>query len=172
MSNNLIYLVGFMGSGKSYWGKRIAEALKMDFIDLDDYLEEKAGQTISNIFEKEGEGYFRNLEKVCLEEVSLLENTIISLGGGTPCFFDNMETINETGISIFLKTSVETIIERLKNETNHRPLLKEKSQEELKSFIQDKLKIRSHFYEKSQFIVNTESENVLNLVREINKTRT
>ncbi len=169
MKKNLIYLVGFMGSGKSYWGKRIADTLEINFIDLDDYLETKAGKTIASIFEEHGEAYFRKLEKKCLEEVSLLENTIISLGGGTPCFFDNIETINQTGISIFLKTSVDTIIERLKNETNHRPLLKEKSLDELRTFIQEKLESRNQFYEKSQFVVNTESENVLNLVRRIRK---
>ena len=100
--------------------------------------------------------------KPTLKEVSLLDHKIVALGGGTPCFFDNMTIINHTGTSIYLKTSVATTVERLKNETNHRPLLKEKSLNELKSFIQQKLKDRKQFYEQAQYIVSTENENVLN----------
>ena len=162
MKRNIVYLLGFMGSGKSYLGKRLANRLKLELIDLDDYLETKAGKTIATIFEEDGEKYFRALENQCLKEVSLLDHKIVALGGGTPCFFDNMTIINHTGTSIYLKTSVATTVERLKNETNHRPLLKEKSLNELKSFIQQKLKDRKQFYEQAQYIVSTENENVLN----------
>ncbi len=162
----LIYLMGFMGSGKSYWGKRISTKLQYNFIDLDDYLERKVGQTISEIFAQSGEAHFRILEKECLEELSQYTNTVVSLGGGTPCTKANISRINQTGLSFFLETSVETIIKRLQNETAHRPLLKDKSLEELQNFINQKLADRNPFYKKADHIINTENENLITVILE------
>lgn len=158
----LIYLMGFMASGKSYWGQKIAAALQYNFIDLDDYLEHKTGQTISEIFAQSGEAHFRMLEKKYLKELSQSTNTIVSLGGGTPCSDVNILQINQTGISFFLAASVPTIILRLQKETDHRPLLNNKTPKELQIFIHQKLADRIPFYEKANYIINTEKNDVMN----------
>ena len=153
-----IFLLGFMGSGKSYSGKRLAEKFRMSFIDLDDYIEEKEGRTIREIFEKEGEEYFRKIEKECLHEMGEKKMTIISTGGGTPCFFDNMKWMNENGVTIFLETSVEVLSNRLFDEMQKRPLLKDFSKEELKSFIEKKLEERNSFYHQTQILYKQKKE--------------
>ena len=134
-----IFLTGFMGSGKSYAGKRLAERLDFSFIDLDEYLEEKENCSISSIFQEKGEAHFRNLERQYLHEMIQYEQIIISTGGGTPCFFDNMNWINNNGVSIFLQTSVEVIVQRLQKEKDHRPLIAGLSKEELSQFVSQKL---------------------------------
>ena len=155
-----------MGSGKSYWGRRVADALKFDFIDLDDYLETKANQTISNIFKEKGESYFRKLESKCLVEISELSNVVVALGGGTPCNEVNLETIKKTGLSFFINPSVQTIVSRLKAETAHRPLLHNKTAEELTGFINKKRKERMEYYLQSDYTIDNDNviETVLNIL--------
>ena len=153
-----IFLLGFMGSGKSHSGRHLAEKFEMSFIDLDDYIEAKEGRTIREIFEKEGEDYFRKIEKECLHEMKEKEMTIISTGGGTPCFFDNIKWMNENGITVFLETSVEIIANRLSDEMQKRPLLKDFSKEELKNFIEKKLAERNPFYHQTQILYKQNEE--------------
>ena len=153
-----IYLLGFMGSGKSFSGKRLAKKFGMSFIDLDDYIEAKEGRTIREIFEKEGEDYFRKIEKECLHEMGEKEMTIISTGGGTPCFFDNMKWMNENGVTVFLETSIEILSNRLFDEMQKRPLLKDFSKEELKHFIEKKLEERNPFYHQTQILYEQNKE--------------
>lgn len=154
-----IYLLGFMGSGKTTIGKHLASSLGFKFIDLDDYIEELEEQTISDLFENEGEAYFRILETQALKDLLYQNNVVISLGGGTPCFYDNMTLINNTGTSIYLKVSIDKIIERLRNETTHRPILAHaKTQEELESEISHKLSLRKDFYEQAHFTIDADQE--------------
>ena len=153
-----IFLLGFMGSGKSFSGKRLAEKFGMSFIDFDDYIEEQEGRTIREIFEQEGEPYFRKVEKECLHEMGEKNMTIISTGGGTPCFFDNMEWMNENGITVFLDTSVEILTNRLLDEMQKRPLLKGFSREGLKIFIKKKLEERNPFYHQTQILYHQKEE--------------
>lgn len=162
-----LYLLGFMGSGKSFSGKRLAEKFGMSFIDLDNFIEEKQGRTIREIFEKEGEDYFRKIEKMCLLEMGQKEMTIISTGGGTPCFFDNMKWMNENGVTVFLETSVEVLSNRLFDEMQKRPLLKGLSKEELKHFIEKKLEERNPFYHQTQILYqqNLEGQDVAEELR-------
>lgn len=145
-----------MGSGKSYWGRRVAEVLSFDFIDLDDYLETKTNQIISTIFNEKGEAFFRELERECLLEVSQLSNVVVALGGGTPCNDVNIEIIKNTGYSFFINPSVEVIINRLKKETEHRPLLKDKTEAELCSFITKKRNERMKYYLQSDYTVDND----------------
>jgi len=152
-----IYLIGFMGSGKTTFGKLLAKALDYDFTDLDHFIEQDQQATISELFEKTGEEGFRALEKRAIESTSHLKNHVIATGGGAPCFFDNMDIMNELGTTIYLKLEPETLVKRLMPGMNHRPLIAGKSQEELLSFIKAKLSDRSSFYEKAKLIVDSSS---------------
>jgi shikimate kinase len=145
-----------MGSGKSYWGRRLAEALNFEFIDLDDYIENKTRQTILDIFNQHGESYFRKLESDCLREISQQSNIVLALGGGTPCSDLNIEWIKKIGISFFINPGVQIIINRLMTETNHRPLLKGKSKEELATFVYQKLEDRMPYYQQADYTIEEE----------------
>lgn len=154
MKNQRIYLVGFMGSGKSFIGKKLAETLGFDFLDMDGYIESVEKQTIAAIFEHKGEPYFRNLESEMLQQTVQFQNTIIATGGGMPCFFDNMDFMNANGCTIFLNSSIDVLFHRLKSETDKRPLLKGLSDEALRVFISQKLENRLKYYEKASLIIN------------------
>lgn len=159
-----------MGSGKSTIGKRLANKLGFSFIDLDQYIEKKYFKTVANIFETEGEASFRNFEKSCLEEVSHFENVIISCGGGTPCFFDNIDLMNKTGKTIYLRLSPLMLVSRLRNskKINTRPLIMNKSKEELVEYVTKTLTIREEFYLKAEIIVDTKSKNIAEIIDLIN----
>lgn len=145
-----------MGTGKSYWGARWARLHQLDFYDLDTVIEAAVGKTIADIFAAEGETAFRELEKDILHTFSDKDNFILSTGGGTPCFFDNIEWMNNHGLTIFLDTPVPVIKERLAKEKDHRPLVSTLSDEEMEVFISSKLKQRSPFYSQAKVTVYTE----------------
>lgn len=147
-----IFLIGFMGAGKSLIGKHLAARLGLDFIDMDTVLEAKEGMSIQEIFLKFGEDYFRKSEAQSLRELAGHSNAIIATGGGMPCYFENMEWMNEHGITIFLDVTVEELSTRLRSESNKRPLLQGKAPKELNGFIETKLKERIGFYSQAQFI--------------------
>jgi len=126
-----IYLVGFMASGKSVIGRKLAHELGFSFIDLDEEFERKYRITISSFFQKYGEPEFRILEHKILLETKNIDNHVISTGGGTPCFHDNMTFIKENGVSIYLKVSTPTLIHRLVNSRKSRPVLKMSSPDEI-----------------------------------------
>lgn len=143
-----IYLTGFMGSGKSHTGHRLAELLGLPFLDLDAAIEAGAGKTISEIFAADGQDAFRALETATLHQTAKLPVAVVSTGGGTPCFKDNMEWMNHRGLTVFLDPPVSVLVERLKNDRAHRPLLR--AAEQLEAFITQKLASRRHHYEKAQ----------------------
>jgi len=147
-----IYLLGFMGCGKSYLGKRLAEHLNWQFLDMDAYLEAKEGKTITQIFAEGGESLFRELEKNYLTATADFDNAVIATGGGCPCFYDNMEWMDVSGRTIYLKTPTSILVERLQAETAHRPLLAGKTKQELTAFIEAKLAERAPIYEQAQVI--------------------
>lgn len=148
-----IFLVGYMGCGKTYTGKRLARKYNVDFVDLDAFIEQRYFKTISKIFEEKGESEFRRIEKNMLEEVSQFENVIISTGGGTACFFENMEKMNEVGETVYLQATPQELFDYLKNARQNRPLLRDKTDEELLQFITDALKQREPFYLKAKHVV-------------------
>jgi len=148
-----------MGSGKSYIGKGLATLLKMEYCDLDLKIEEKATLSISKIFEQFGQEHFRLLEQAALHDTLMLEDTIISTGGGAPCFFDNVSWMNREGLTIYLDTPAELLAARLRSEMEHRPLLAHLSQDELVQFIEEKVESRRHFYEQAQIIWFQNHEN-------------
>lgn len=155
MNAKRVYLIGYMGCGKSTIGKQLADRMGMQFIDLDYFIENRYHKSIGDIFEEKGEEVFRLIEQQALAEVSHFENVIISTGGGSPCFFDNIRVMNETGISIYLKSDEETLATHLMLNQNKRPLVKGKNKEDLKSFIAKNLNQRDTYYNQATYIHHT-----------------
>ena len=151
-----IFLIGYMGAGKTTLGKAFARAMGLTFVDLDWYIEERFHKTVSQIFTERGEEGFRELEKRMLHEASDFENVVISVGGGTPCFFDNMEYMNQVGETVFLDVDNKVLFRRLKVAKHQRPLLANKTDEELMTFIQEALEKRLPHYTKAKHVFNGE----------------
>ena len=144
-----IILIGFMGSGKTTLGRALAKDLGIEFIDLDNYIELRRCKSINNIFAEMGEEGFRTIERNLLHEVCEFENVIISAGGGTPCFFDNIDYMNAQGTTVYLQVPEERLHERLKIAKSKRPLLKDKNDDEIMQFIKEQLARRDAFYQKA-----------------------
>ena len=150
----IYFLIGFMGSGKTHWGKIWAAKHKIAFIDLDEAVETAERKTVAEIFESKGEPYFRDVEAQILKRFTFLGNTIIACGGGTPCFNDNMEWMNKRGTTIYITCTPEEILRRLQNtQTKKRPLLNKLNQAELLFFIEQKLKERQPFYGQAKVVL-------------------
>lgn len=163
-----IILLGYMASGKSAVGQVLAEILKIQFIDLDSFMEEKEQLSITQIFETKGEIYFRKKEGEYLNELlNLKESFVLSLGGGTPCYGKNMELIQNKSTSFYLKASIDTIFGRLKNETSQRPLVSAIGTENLQEYIAKHLFERNPFYERANHTVLVNGKNVDQVVGEI-----
>lgn len=152
--NRKIYIIGFMGSGKSTMGRRLAARMGYQFLDLDDKIEELAGKTIARIFSEDGEEEFRRIEAETLKGLGCDANIIISTGGGTPCHFDNMDYMRETGITVYLKMTPGQLASRLRGSSAERPLLKNIPDGELVSFIGEKLSEREQWYNRAGIIVD------------------
>ena len=140
-----IFLIGYMGAGKTTLGKAFAKKYNLSFVDLDWYIEERFHKTVQELFAERGEDGFRELERNMLHEVADFENVIISTGGGAPCFFDNMDFMNKSGITVFLNVKAEILFQRLRVAKQQRPILKGKSDDELSSFIVSALQNRAPF---------------------------
>jgi len=145
-----IFLIGMMGSGKSYWSRLLAKKLKTGGYDLDFLIESHEERTISEIFEEEGEDYFRKTESKILRWFVEKKSFVLATGGGTPCFTDNMEWMNKQGITIWIDEPVEVLTERLTPEKSHRPLIRDLSDKELTEFLVNKRKEREAFYALAQ----------------------
>ncbi len=147
-----IFLIGYMGAGKTTLGKAFSKELNLSFVDQDWYIEERFHKTVQEIFSERGEQGFRELERQMLHEIAEFEDVIISTGGGTPCFFDNMDFMNQQGDTVFLNVNPEILFHRLKVSTHSRPILRGKKDEELKTFIIEGLENRKPFYTKASYI--------------------
>jgi shikimate kinase len=160
-----------MGSGKTTLGKKLANKLNTPFFDLDDEIEKEEGSKIEDIFTSKGEDYFRTIEKELLKSLcQKKDDFVLSIGGGTPCFFNNMELINETGTSIYIKYNAGILTSRLLNTKTVRPLVDGKNEEELKSYIVEMLQKREPFYTQSKFILeknNIRLEDILELIKNL-----
>jgi len=154
-----IFLIGYMGAGKTTLGKTLARECGLTFVDLDWYIEERRHKTISELFAEKGEEGFRELERQMLHEASAFEDVIISTGGGTPCFFDNMEFMNANGITVFLDVRTPVLFNRLRVARQQRPILANKNDEELLQFIENALAGRKCHYNKAQHIFNADELN-------------
>ena len=151
-----IFLIGYMGSGKSTIGKLLAKNAGLQFVDLDLFIEKRHHKSIGQLFTEKGEPGFREIERRALEEVSEFETTVISTGGGAPCFFDNMDLMNRSGLTIYLKVSESKLVNRLHHIKHNRPLIKNKNEEELRLFISENLRKREPFYNQAKLIFDAE----------------
>jgi shikimate kinase len=149
-----IILIGYMGAGKTTLGKALARVTKRPFYDLDQYIESRTHKTIPQIFAEKGETGFREVEKNMLHEVAEFEDVIISCGGGTPCFSDNMDYLNQQGETVFLRATPEVLKEHLLMGKTQRPLIQGKSPDELIGFIEENLQKRLPFYSKAKHIID------------------
>ncbi len=155
-----IYLIGYMGCGKSTLGRRLAKHAGLQFIDMDHYIEKRNYKTIPQIFTEEGESEFRKKERKALEELSEFSNVVIATGGGAPCFFDNVDLMNRTGKTIYLNVDPKILADRLVKSKTERPLIKGKSKEELVQFIDETLKKRNEFYAKAHYRITQPDVNL------------
>lgn len=149
-----IFLIGFMGCGKSTMGKKLAVKLGYEFIDLDHQIEHSMGTTIAEYFSVHGEAAFRKLESETLKTFDYPINAVIATGGGTPCFFDNTEWMNASGLSIYIEMPAAALAKRLESGKEKRPLLRDLNEAEMIAFIQNKLSEREVFYKRALVTVN------------------
>ena len=149
-----IILIGYMGAGKTTVGKALAKELGVPFYDLDWYTESRMRKTVAQIFAEKGEEGFRKIEHSMLHEIAEFEDVIVSCGGGTPCFFDNIDYMNQQGPVVYLKAEPEVLYKHLVMSKNDRPLLRGKSSEELITFIREQLEKREPFYSKAQYTLD------------------
>jgi len=163
-----IFLIGFMGSGKTFRGRQLSEQLRLPFFDLDEQIVNKEGRSINEIFVEEGEEYFRLAEKETLHIITESHDSfIMSTGGGTPCYFNNIVYMKESGTTVWINTSLATLFERLIKEREDRPLLKDLSDDQLRSFIIKKFADRKIFYEQSAVHIDDETTSLDQLTEKI-----
>lgn len=156
-----------MGSGKSTYGKKLATKLNYDFIDTDAAIERMTGKPIAQIFAQDGEDSFRQLERSILVSLTKRQNIVVSTGGGTPCFFDNMALMNKTGVTVYLQLAPESLAQRLIQSKSERPLLQRISNEELPGYIKMHLFERESFYKKSGITIKGENLKIDDLYKAI-----
>ena len=149
-----IILIGYMGSGKTTVGKALSKETGMMFYDLDWYIESRMRKTVAQIFAEKGEEGFRKIEHNMLHDVAEFENVIISCGGGTPCFFDNIDYINQQGEVVYLKATPEVLYRHLLMGKVERPLIKNKTPEELIAYITEQVAKREEFYNKARYTLD------------------
>lgn len=152
-----IYLIGFMGCGKSSFGKRLAKKLEYPFLDLDEEVERKTGQSIDDLFRMEGESVFRKYEQDALLETINHKKAVIASGGGTPCFEDNMEFMKSEGVTVYLRMSPLSIAHRLEHAKRQRPLVNDLKGEELLELVRNKLAEREEYYMQSHCVIKGET---------------
>jgi len=163
------FLIGMMGSGKSYWAQYIAGACAIDWMDLDAEIEKETAMSIRDIFETEGEAFFRTKEKEALHLLAAHQNIVIATGGGTPCFHNNMEWMNRHGITIWIDEPVEILVQRLGKEKAQRPLLQNLGDDELYTFLSGKLEERKTIYSKCQYHLqgtNINENQIIQIIRQ------
>ena len=162
-----IYIVGFMGAGKSTAGKKLASKMGYSFTDLDRMIEMQYKTSIPGLFSKYDESLFRNLERKALHSTFSFQDAVVSTGGGTPCYFDNMELINREGISVFIEMSVKALADRLRNSKKPRPLVRELDRAKLEEQIAAMLEERITFYEKADLRIKGENLDINHLHSEL-----
>ena len=151
-----VFLVGYMAAGKTTLGRRAAQLLDVEFIDLDAYIEARYRKRVSDLFAERGEAGFRDIERRMLHEVAEFDNVLVATGGGTPCFFDNMEYMRSRGVTVYLSASIPTLCRRLLRARGKRPLVAGKTAEELDDCIAGMLAQREPYYRQADYTFDAE----------------
>ncbi len=165
----IVYLIGFMGSGKARYGKRLAKDLSFNFIDTDETIEKQEDLEITEIFKSKGEDYFRTIESELLTGISQLKNTIVATGGGMPCKKGNLDFMNNTGLTIYFKAGLGCVMKNLLREKEKRPMITNIDSTVLADYIHEKLEERKPCYQGSHASIltnNMKYETLINLVKE------
>lgn len=169
-----VILIGYMGAGKTTVGKALAADLGLTFYDLDWYITMRYHRSVPEIFAERGEEGFRDLERRMLHEVAEFENVVVSCGGGTPCFYDNMEYMNSLADTVYLKADPDVLAQHLKMGKGKRPLIEGKTPEELETYIQESLKAREPFYSQAKYTIDisvldtfTKIDECMRIIREM-----
>ncbi|MFI3314270.1 MAG: shikimate kinase [Rikenellaceae bacterium] len=164
-----IFLIGFMGCGKSTLGRQLARKLGYSFVDVDKYIEDEEGSLIPDIFAAKGQEYFREIERDSIKKLSEHSDCVIATGGGAPAYFDNMEVMNRAGLTIYLKMDSATLINRVVNSPNPRPLLMGKTREQMFALVDEMLSQREPFYHQATVVINGKNIKVTDLIEELKK---
>lgn len=163
-----IFLIGFMGSGKTHWGRLLSQKLGIPFFDLDEQVVSHAGKTIPEIFAADGEEHFRLQEKEVLYIISESHDSfVMACGGGSPCFFNNIDYMNQSGTTVWINTPAEILFERLVKEKENRPLIRDFTDDQLRNFIHRKFADRKIYYEQADISVDEEPVQLESLVEKI-----
>ncbi|HEX2967615.1 MAG TPA: shikimate kinase [Bacteroidales bacterium] len=168
MARDKVYIIGFMGSGKTTIGKKLASILNWKFTDLDEQIEITAGKSIKEIFSVSGEEYFRKLESDALKNTESLRNTVISTGGGVPCYGNNIDFMLSHGITVYLNMTPEELTSRLSGEKESRPLISSIENSDLLTYINEKLSEREKYYNKAEITINGNSPDIVQLAGIVN----
>lgn len=163
-----VYLVGFMGCGKTEIGKKISKKLNLGFIDTDFEIENKYSNSLNNLFKDNGEEFFRKEETELIKAIKKLDNKIIATGGGLPCYNKNLNLLDKSGLIIYLRCSVNNLFNRLVKNLNKRPLIKDFNKNELRKYIETTLNKREKIYKKSHKIIECDNKSENEILREIN----
>ena len=164
-----IFLIGMMGSGKSHWMEKLGRKLKVPRYDLDSLIEDVEDRSVTQIFKESGEEHFRKMESIVLKWFADREEFILATGGGTPCFHNNMEWMNNEGITIWIDEPTDILVERLLPERSHRPAISKLSEKKLRSYLEEKIAERKPFYSQAKFVVSGDDINeeyLLSLIKE------
>ena len=161
----IIFLIGFMGSGKSYVARQLTELIDFPSVDMDKAIEAQEGKSVKEIFAQNGESYFRKLEHQFIEAIDPKDDLIVATGGGAPCFYDNMRLMNEKGLTIYLNRSKEKCLEQLLKGIEKRPLLQGMSKDQVSDFYDNKLAERQSYYQQAKWqIGDLEAEELANKI--------
>lgn len=164
-----IFLIGYMCSGKTTVGRKLANRLGLEFVDMDDYFEEKYKLSIMDFFDKYDEKLFRDFERKNLLELVKAENLVVSTGGGTPCFFDNLQLMKENGVVIYLQMQPKSLLHRIENSKKPRPLLEKAAHGNLQKFVSDQLTEREVSYLLADHVIKGENVDVNDICKILNK---
>jgi shikimate kinase len=163
-----IFLIGFMGSGKTYWGQLLSQKLSIPFFDMDEQVVSHEGKSIVEIFVEKGEEHFRLLEKDVLHIITEShDNFVMACGGGLPCYFNNIDYMNQSGTTVWINTPVDTLFQRLISEKESRPLIKGLTNEQLKGYISKKFADRRIYYEQADVVIDEDPVHLEKLVEKI-----
>lgn len=163
-----IYLIGFMGAGKTHWGRQLSQKLGLPFFDTDEQIVNSEGKSINELFEFYGEEYFRLKEKGILHVITETHSSfVMACGGGSPCYFNNIDYMNQSGTTVWLNTPLNILFQRLLTEKDKRPLLKDLSEGQLKSYIIKKFADRKIYYEQAEVVIDDENISLDHFIEKI-----